>query len=77
VTTAYERSLRNLSPDARRDLLRVLTSPSNVRADLIRQFHVRGVIWMVAPLTDLEADDPKRLQVIEVLRRVDAGEDSP
>jgi RNA polymerase sigma factor (sigma-70 family) len=28
-----------LGPAARRDLLRVLTSPSDVRADVIRQFH--------------------------------------
>jgi hypothetical protein len=30
-----------LGPAARRDLLRVLTSPSEVRADVIRQLHER------------------------------------
>jgi hypothetical protein len=30
-----------LGPAARRDLLRVLTSPSEVRADIIRQLHER------------------------------------
>ena len=30
-----------LGPAARRDLLRVLTSPSDVRADVIRQLHER------------------------------------
>jgi len=30
-----------LGPSARRDLLRVLTSPSEVRADVIRQLHER------------------------------------
>jgi hypothetical protein len=30
-----------LGPAARRDLLRVLTSPSDVRADMIRQLHER------------------------------------
>jgi hypothetical protein len=30
-----------LGPAARRDLLRILTSPSEVRADVIRQLHER------------------------------------
>ena len=55
---------------ARRDLLRVLTSPSNVRADVIRQFHERGDEGMVEALTDLEADDLLREQVILVLRTI-------
>jgi hypothetical protein len=68
------RGLRRLPPGARADLLRVLTSPSNVRADVIRQFHDRGDEGMVEVLADLEADDLVRLQVIEELRRV---EDEP
>lgn len=52
---------------ARRDLLRVLTSPSNVRADVIRQFHERGYEEMVEVLVELEADDLLRLQVVEML----------
>lgn len=48
---------------ARRDLLRVLTSESHVRAVVIRQFHERGD----EVLTELETDELLRLRVIEVL----------
>jgi len=48
--------LVHLSAGARQDLLRVLTSPSHVRADVIRQFHERGEDGMVDVLSDLEAD---------------------
>lgn len=65
-------ALECLAPRARRDLLRVLTSPSNVRADVIRQFHERGDAGMVEVLSDLEADELIRLQVIEELRRLNA-----
>ncbi|MGH2659008.1 MAG: hypothetical protein ACRDHS_04905 [Actinomycetota bacterium] len=64
-----QRRLANLPPAARADLLRVLTSPSNVRADVIRQFQDRGEEGMVEVLSDLEADELLRLQVIELLRR--------
>jgi hypothetical protein len=47
-----------------------LTSPSNVRADVIRQFYERGDDGMVEVLSYLEADDLIRLQVIEALRRI-------
>jgi len=63
-----DKRIRRLSPGARADLLRVLTSPSNVRADVIRQFHDRGEERMVEVLSELEADDLLRLQVIEALR---------
>jgi hypothetical protein len=59
-----------LPPGARRDLLRVLTSDSRVRADVIRQFHERGDAGMVEVLAELEADDLLRLQVIAELRQV-------
>jgi ACT domain-containing protein len=49
---AFER----VSVGARRDLLRVLTSPSNLRANVIRQFHERGEDGMVKALTELESD---------------------
>jgi hypothetical protein len=39
---AAHRFLEELGPGARRDFLRVLTSSSEVRADMIRQFHERG-----------------------------------
>lgn len=63
--------LANLPDGARRDLLRVLESPSKVRADVVRQFHERGDDGMVDVLTDLEADDPMRLQVVDALRRME------
>ena len=62
------RRLRQFPAGARADLLRVLTSPSNVRADVIRQFHERGEDGMVEVLSDLEADELLRLQVANVLR---------
>ena len=40
--TAARTFVAELGPGARRDLLRVLTSSSEVRADVIRQFHERG-----------------------------------
>lgn len=58
----------DLPDGARADLLRVLTSPSNVRADVIRQFHDRGDEGMVEMLAELEADELARLQVIDALR---------
>lgn len=63
--------LRRLPPGARRDLLRVLESPSNVRADVIRQFYERGDEGMVEILTDLESDELIREQVVLILRRVE------
>ncbi len=62
------RRLRRLPEGARRDLLRVLTSTSDVRADAIRQFWERGDEGMVETLTELEADEMIRLRVIEALR---------
>ena len=61
--------LRHLPSEARKQLLRVLTSPSNVRADVIRQFHERRDEGMVDVLTELEADELTRLQVVDALRR--------
>lgn len=58
--------LRRLPAGVRRELLQVLMSPSNVRADLIRQFHERGYERMVEVLSDLEADELIRFQVIEM-----------
>ncbi len=50
------------------DLLKVLSSPSNVRADVVRQFYERGDEGMVEVLCDLEADELIRIQVIAALR---------
>jgi hypothetical protein len=49
-------------------VLRVLISPSNVRADVIRQFHERGDEGMVDVLADLEAHELVRVRVVELLR---------
>ena len=62
------RHLNDLSPGARRDLLRVFTSPSNIRADVIRQFHERRDDGMVEVLTELEADELLRFLAIQALR---------
>ena len=67
LTMDPARHLRRLPPGARADLLRVLTSPSNVRADVIRQFHERGDNRMVEVLVELEADEPLRLQIVDLL----------
>jgi len=72
--TRAARFFRHLPPSARRDLLRVLTSPSNVRADVIRQFHERGDDGMVEVLTELEADDRLREQVVLLLLESPKGE---
>jgi hypothetical protein len=62
---------RQLLSSARNDLLRVLTPPSRVRADVIRQFHERGNDGIVAVLTELGADELLRLHVIDVLRNAE------
>lgn len=56
-----------LTAGARADLLRVLTSPSHVRADVIRQFHERGHEDMVELLVLLEEEEWKQQVVIEAL----------
>jgi hypothetical protein len=66
----WEANLAELPPGARRDLLRVLTSPSNVRADVIRQFHERGAEDMVELLVLFEEEEWKRQGVIDALRRL-------
>lgn len=64
-----KRLFSGLSVGARKELLGVLTAPSNVRADVIRQFHERGDDGMVEVLAELEADDLFPFDVIDVLRR--------
>jgi len=59
-----------LGPAARRDLLRVLTSPSEVRADVIRQLHERPVGQEMADLLIfLEEWEWARQGMIEELSR--------
>lgn len=60
--------LRRLPSGVCADLLRVLTSASNVRADVIRQFHERGDEGMVEMLTELESDELLRWQAEAALR---------
>ncbi len=69
--TSHVRHLLDLSQGARADLLRVLMSPSNVRADVIRQFHERGDEGMVEVLVELEADEVLRGWVVEILREIE------
>lgn len=70
-----ERRLRDvlvgLGPGARHDLLRVLTSPSNVRADVIRQFYERpGKQGWAEALIDLEEDDFAMAAVVSILEEL-------
>jgi len=68
--------LQRLEPGVRRELLRVLTAPDDVRADVIRQFYQRtGGEELAEVLMDLEADELLREQVVLVLRRVSDGGD--
>lgn len=69
--------LDRLPIGARRDLLRVLTSPSNVRADVIRQFHEGGDDRMVEVLVELEADELVRFQAMDALRQSLDGPSDP
>lgn len=63
------RHLEALPPGARANLLRVLTSPPRVRADVIRQFHERpGGQDMAELLMLCEEDEFKRAAVVEALR---------
>jgi hypothetical protein len=58
-----------LGPAARRDLLRVLTSPSEVRADVIRQLHERPDRQEMADFLILEEWEWARQGTIEELSR--------
>jgi hypothetical protein len=51
----------------RTELLTILTSPSHVRADVIKQMYERD-LDLAEVLMDLEADELLRSQVIEILR---------
>lgn len=61
--------LRRLPIGARQELLRVLASPSNVRADMIRQMYERPATRDLAEvLMDLEAEPRLRLAVLEAVK---------
>jgi hypothetical protein len=63
-----QRCLARLS-GARRDLLQVLNSPSDVRADLIRQMYDRPETRDLADvLMDLEAEPEMRLRVMDTVQ---------
>lgn len=58
--------VEELGPGGRRDLLRVLKSPSDIRADLVRQFHDRpGGEDMAELLMILEEKEWARQAIIE------------
>jgi hypothetical protein len=64
-----ERAYSRLDPSAQRELLRVLTSPSDVRAGVIRQMFQRATTRDIAEeLMDLEADEVAHLRAIAELR---------
>jgi hypothetical protein len=63
------RQLLKLDALVRRDLLRVLSEPDQVRADVIGQMHARREIHDLAEvLIDIEADPILRLDVLRALR---------
>jgi len=65
------RVLRKLPAGARVDLLLVLTSPSNVRADAIRRFCERpDGRGLAEVLMDLEEDDLMRAAIVDLLRHL-------
>jgi len=75
VPSRTTRKLAKLPPGVRADLLRVLTSPSDVRADLIRQCYERPhARWLGDLLIDMEEDDFLRAAMLEALRQQTRGE---
>jgi hypothetical protein len=63
--------LRRLGPEARRDLRLVLSSESDVRADVIRQFYERERSEMMEFLVLLEEQEVTRVAVIQEIDRLD------
>jgi hypothetical protein len=64
-----ERAYSRLDPSVQRELLRVLTSPSEVRAGVIHRMFERAQTRELAEeLMDLEADEVAHLRAIAELR---------
>lgn len=64
-----ERSFSRLDASAQRELLQLLTAPSDVRASVIRQMFERPLTRGLAEeLMDLEADEVAHLRAIAELR---------
>jgi hypothetical protein len=69
-----ERFLEEIGAGARRELLRVLDAPAEVRADVIRQFfHRKGGGEMAELLILLEEREWTRQAVVEELLRLETG----
>jgi len=67
-----KRFLDEIGPGARRELMRVLDSPAEVRADVIRQFfHRKGGGEMAELLILLEEREWARQAMVEALRRLE------
>jgi len=67
-----ERFLEEIGPGARHELLRVLSSPAEVRADVIRQFFDReGGGEMAELLMLLEEREWARQAMVDALRRLE------
>lgn len=59
--------MAQLPQDVRRALLRFLTSPSDVRADVIRRLRGRGEDALVGSLVELDADASLRCEAVQAL----------
>jgi len=69
VDKRIQRRLDRLPLGARRELLRILASPSHVRVDLIHQMYERPETRDLAEvLIDLEAEPMLRLEMMEALK---------
>lgn len=63
------RFLRQIGPAARAELLAALTAPEEARATRIGRLHTRADAQLLAELlTELEVNEPARLQMIATLR---------
>ncbi len=71
MTDLGERIVGILGEGASRDLLSAITRPQDERAALIGRLYVRDeTTWLAEMLTDIETDEPLRLQMAEALRLV-------
>ncbi len=59
--------MAQLPQDVRRALLRFLTSPSDVRAGVIRRLRDRGEDGLVGSLVELDADASLRSEAVQAL----------
>jgi hypothetical protein len=71
LTELGQRIVGILGEGASRDLLDAITRSEEDRAELIGRLYVRDdATWLALLLTDIETDEPLRLQMAEALRLV-------